>query len=449
MSALPVLCRASAASILLAAAVAAAEAPQAMDADFAKAVREWTTKPEFLSPLVDHLPQGGTVPSPKDVLGHHVGQPKTLTYTKDLYRYYRALAAKSPRVKVLDIGRTDEGRECLVVFVSSEAEHPRPRDAPRLPRPDSPIRAGSPRRDEATDPRHHEADLPPHGRPAQRRDRTAGDADGAGLPAGRRGLAARDQKIRDNVIVSLTPAAEPDGRDRYRRLVLPPPRRRDRRARELGRSRPTGASTSSTTTTATSTTRRSPCGTCSALVPEVAPADHARPARVGAVPLHLQRPGAAEPLARSHPLRRAAPLLELRDEPGREVRHAGDLDPRLRGHVVARLPGLHVLEPQRHGADVRDLRQRRGHHHEAQGGASRGRGRSRTHERHQARVVPALASLQGGRVVAAEQHELHGNRRAVRPRAHRELPADDPRELPQEEPELHRVGEDGGAATAS
>ena len=26
------------------------------DPDFAKAVKEWTTKPEFSSPLVDHLP---------------------------------------------------------------------------------------------------------------------------------------------------------------------------------------------------------------------------------------------------------------------------------------------------------------------------------------------------------------------------------------------------------
>ena len=50
-------------------AAARADTPQAMDADFAKSVREWTTKPEFLTPLVDHLPRGGAVPSPKDVLG--------------------------------------------------------------------------------------------------------------------------------------------------------------------------------------------------------------------------------------------------------------------------------------------------------------------------------------------------------------------------------------------
>ena len=63
------------------------------DEEFARLVREWTTRPEFLSPLVDHLPAARGVPSPKDVLGYHIGQPKTLTYYADMLKYYRALAA--------------------------------------------------------------------------------------------------------------------------------------------------------------------------------------------------------------------------------------------------------------------------------------------------------------------------------------------------------------------
>ena len=93
---------------------------QDMDPDFAKSVKEWTTKPEFSSPLVDHLPKSSTVPSPKDVLGHHIGAPKKLTYYEDILRYYKALAAKSPRVHIVDIGKTDEGRESIVVFIGSE-----------------------------------------------------------------------------------------------------------------------------------------------------------------------------------------------------------------------------------------------------------------------------------------------------------------------------------------
>ena len=51
---------------------------QAQDEDFAKSVAEWTTAPYYMSPLVDHLPIVKGIPSPKDVLGYHVGAPATL-----------------------------------------------------------------------------------------------------------------------------------------------------------------------------------------------------------------------------------------------------------------------------------------------------------------------------------------------------------------------------------
>ena len=65
----------------------------AEDEDFARQVKEWTTRPDFISPLVDHLPKVAGIPSPKDVLGHHIGAPKQLTYYADILEYYRALAA--------------------------------------------------------------------------------------------------------------------------------------------------------------------------------------------------------------------------------------------------------------------------------------------------------------------------------------------------------------------
>src|SRR5712672_1437581 len=93
---------------------------QVMDEEFAKVVKEWTTKPEFSSPLVDHLPKGGAVPSPKDVLGHHIGEPKKLTYYADTLKYYRALAAASPRVKMQTIGKSNENRELAIVYVGAD-----------------------------------------------------------------------------------------------------------------------------------------------------------------------------------------------------------------------------------------------------------------------------------------------------------------------------------------
>ena len=33
---------------------------------------------------MDHLPKVAGIPSPKDVLGHHIGEPKKLTYYADI-----------------------------------------------------------------------------------------------------------------------------------------------------------------------------------------------------------------------------------------------------------------------------------------------------------------------------------------------------------------------------
>ncbi len=94
---------------------------QKQDPSFAKNYTEWLPNPKLGSPLVDHLPLVEGLPTPKDILGYHVGAPRKLTYYADLLRYYRALAAATPRVKVETIGRSDEGRELVVVWVSSEA----------------------------------------------------------------------------------------------------------------------------------------------------------------------------------------------------------------------------------------------------------------------------------------------------------------------------------------
>ncbi|MCG6987223.1 MAG: hypothetical protein LJF06_03405 [Gemmatimonadetes bacterium] len=186
---------------------------QREDTAFARLAREWTTHPEFLSPLVDHLPKVAGVPSPKDVLGYYIGAPKKLTYYADILKYYRALAAASPRVKVISTGTTDEGRETVDVFVGSAesiAHLERYReDLAKL------------------------AD--PRGLSEEQIDKVIADGKPmyhimGGLHSSETGppemlmelayrLATENspliEKIRDNVIVSLTPVAEPDGRDRY------------------------------------------------------------------------------------------------------------------------------------------------------------------------------------------------------------------------------------------
>ncbi len=94
---------------------------QPVDEEYTKKIREYTTEPFFLSPLVDYLPASKTVPTPKAVLGDVAGAPGKLPYSADVYRYMRMLEKASPRVKVFSIGTTEEGREMIAVAVTSEA----------------------------------------------------------------------------------------------------------------------------------------------------------------------------------------------------------------------------------------------------------------------------------------------------------------------------------------
>ena len=92
------------------------------DTAYGAKIAAYTTEKYFLTELVDHLPASDKVPSPEKVLGYAVGTPNKLTYTKDLYRYYRQLAAASPRVRVfLAPEKSEEGREQMLVLVSDEA----------------------------------------------------------------------------------------------------------------------------------------------------------------------------------------------------------------------------------------------------------------------------------------------------------------------------------------
>jgi hypothetical protein len=105
----------------LALALAGAAFGQGLDADFAQSVKKWTTRPEFSSPLVDHLPVVAGIPAPKDVLGYHVGAPKNLTDTATIRRYFDALAKASRRLRIIETGTTDEGRACWSAVIGEEA----------------------------------------------------------------------------------------------------------------------------------------------------------------------------------------------------------------------------------------------------------------------------------------------------------------------------------------
>src|ERR1044071_192834 len=101
---------------------AATASPSRLNEEYTAKIKEYTTEKYFLTELVDHLPASDKVPSPDRVLGYVVGTPNKLTYTKDMYRYYRELEKATPRVRVFTAPeRSEEGREQMLVVVSDEA----------------------------------------------------------------------------------------------------------------------------------------------------------------------------------------------------------------------------------------------------------------------------------------------------------------------------------------
>jgi hypothetical protein len=91
---------------------------QPIDQQYTDQIHKYTTDPSFTSPLVDYLPASKTVPTPAKVLGDVSGAPDMLPYAEDVYKYFRLLEASSPRVKVVTIGHSEEGREMIAVAIA-------------------------------------------------------------------------------------------------------------------------------------------------------------------------------------------------------------------------------------------------------------------------------------------------------------------------------------------
>ena len=94
---------------------------QPADDAYGKKIAEYTTDPQFNSPLTNYLPASPTVPTPQKVLGDISGAPNMLPYSRDVYRYFDLLAQASPRVKVFRIGKSEEGRDMIAAAIADES----------------------------------------------------------------------------------------------------------------------------------------------------------------------------------------------------------------------------------------------------------------------------------------------------------------------------------------
>jgi hypothetical protein len=98
-----------------------AQGPDTPEPGSSEAIVAATTDPHYISPWVSFIPQSSTVPSPEKFFGRIMGSPGELVGTEKAYAYARSLAATSPRVRVFTIGRSEEGRDIIMLAIADEA----------------------------------------------------------------------------------------------------------------------------------------------------------------------------------------------------------------------------------------------------------------------------------------------------------------------------------------
>jgi hypothetical protein len=187
-------------------------APDVPEAGSVEAIAKATGDPRFVSPWVAYLPESATVPSPVKFYGRIMGAPGEFVDSGKARAYLAALAAASPRVRVFAIGRSEEGRDIMMVAIADEAGI---RDLDRLKAATAAL--ADPR---ATDPAAADT-LIAAARPIYYLN--------AGLHSDETGsteamlelayrLAVSEQpmirRIREQLVVLINPVANPDGRDK-------------------------------------------------------------------------------------------------------------------------------------------------------------------------------------------------------------------------------------------
>ena len=95
-------------------------APDTAESGSVEAIARATTEPRFSSPWVSYVPASTSVPSPTRFFGRIAGAPGELVDSAQTYAYARALAAASPRVKVFTIGKSEEGRDIILLAIADE-----------------------------------------------------------------------------------------------------------------------------------------------------------------------------------------------------------------------------------------------------------------------------------------------------------------------------------------
>jgi Zinc carboxypeptidase len=187
-------------------------APDTPEPGSVEAIAKFTTEARFGNPWVAYVPASDTVPSPTKYLGHVAGAAGELSNTSRVYGYFRELAKSSPRVRVDVLGKSEEGREILLVAISDEENL---RDLERLKKATAAL--ADPR---TTSPEQAEQIIatarPIYYFNAGLHSPETGSPEMVMELAYRLAVSQQPmiEQIRKNVVVLINPVSEPDGRDK-------------------------------------------------------------------------------------------------------------------------------------------------------------------------------------------------------------------------------------------
>jgi Zinc carboxypeptidase len=199
-------------ALLCSFAVANAQAPDVPEPGASEAIAAATTDPHFISPLVSYVPQSDKVPSPEKFFGRMMGAPGELAGTEKGYAYARALAAASPRVRVFTIGKSEEGRDIVLIAIADEKGI---RDLERLKAATASL--ADPRRtDQAAAEKLITTSRPIYYFNAALHSDETGSTEAVLELAYRLAVSEQPtiQRIREQLVVLINPISNPDGRDK-------------------------------------------------------------------------------------------------------------------------------------------------------------------------------------------------------------------------------------------
>ena len=191
---------------------ACAQSPDIPEPAASEAIAAATTDSHFVSPLVSYVPRSDKVPSPEKFFGRIMGAPGELLGTEKAYAYAHALAAASPRVRVFTIGKSEEGRDIILIAIADEAGI---RDLDRLKAATAAL--ADPRStDKAAAEKVISASRPIYYFNAALHSDETGSTEATIELAYRLAVSEQPmmQRIRQELVVLINPISNPDGRDK-------------------------------------------------------------------------------------------------------------------------------------------------------------------------------------------------------------------------------------------